>query len=233
MCPIHTLLSDFSHLFFPHICAGCGTDALHEESPVCIHCAANLPTTNFITQPDNLVEKIFWGRLPLACAASAYYFTKDSLLQHLLHLLKYKGRQDIGVFLGNLIGQQLNDTNRFSSVDGLLPLPLFKKREKKRGYNQAELLAQGISNYFNKPIFPDVVQRRLPTETQTHKSRIERWQNMEGTFEITNIEAIAGKHILLIDDVITTGATLEACGTELLASGCLTLSVLSLAYTVK
>jgi ComF family protein len=148
-----------------------------------------------------------------------------------MHRFKYKGDKDLGLFLGRLIGYQLNKTNRFLQIDALIPLPLFPSKERKRGYNQATLLCEGISEILQKPVLQNVVIRTMHTESQTKKTRLERWQNMEGRFQLINEERIRGKHVLLVDDVITTGATLEACGHELLKATDVQLSIATLCFS--
>ncbi len=152
-------------------------------------------------------------------------------MQHLMHRFKYRGNKELGVYLGKQMGYALAATNRFSRVDALVPLPLFSKKEKKRGYNQAAVLCDGIAEVMQKPVFNDVVIRTVHTESQTKKSRVERWKNMEGRFQLKNPDAINGKHILLVDDVMTTGATLEACGLELIKQPDVRLSVATLCFS--
>jgi len=231
MLTVKSILHNFSHLFFPHICAGCGSDLLDIDSPVCLRCINQLPVTNFHTYAGNPVEKHFWGRLDIQSASSYCYFTQSSMIQRLLHQLKYKGNREIGYFLGQLMGRTLLSSDRFAGVDALVPLPLYALREKKRGYNQATVLCDGMSASMNIPVLKNAVCRLTATETQTHKTRVERWQNMQERFHVNNPAAIQGKHVLLVDDVITTGATLEACGQELLKY-CSKLSIITLASTV-
>jgi ComF family protein len=222
----------FLHLLFPHICVGCGTDIVSEKSTLCMRCVAALPETNFELHPHNPVEKTFWGRLPLINAAAQFYFTKESLMQHLMHQLKYKGNKELGRQLGRIMGEQLKKSGRFT-VDALIPLPLFPAKERKRGYNQATILCEGIAEILQVPILDKAIIRPQHTETQTKKGRIERWKNMEGKFVLTTPAAIQDKHILLVDDVITTGATLEACGTELLKGENVQLSLASLCVAMR
>lgn len=191
-----------------------------------------MPRTNFHLYANNPVEKYFWGRLPINHAAAVCHFTTGSLVQRLLHQLKYKGNRDIGAFLGKMMGRSLSETDRFSDVDVLVPLPLFAAREKKRGYNQSEILCNGMSSILKWPVDNRSVVRLTSTETQTHKTRTDRWSNMEGRFQVAGPAALEGKHVLLIDDVITTGATLEACGQEILKVSRTKLSIATLAYTV-
>jgi ComF family protein len=232
MINLKSSLNDFLHLFFPHICTGCGSDVIDDKEQLCLKCFSELPSTDFFNHPDNPVEQTFYGRLAVRNAAAGYFFTKESLLQHLLIQLKYRNNKDIGFYLGKLLGRMLLESDRFSEVDALIPLPLNPKREKKRGYNQATALCDGISEVWNKPVIEKVVVRKVFTETQTHKGRISRWQNMDGVFEVTDAASIQGKHLLLVDDVITTGATLEACGNEILKVPGTTLSIATLAYTI-
>ncbi|HJU45392.1 MAG TPA: ComF family protein [Chitinophagaceae bacterium] len=222
----HALL----HLFFPHVCIGCGSDIVSRETLLCLRCLNDLPETNFHAHEDNPVEKIFWGRLSIHAATSQFYFTKGSLIQHLMHQLKYRGNKELGLQLGKLMGSYLKDTERFNDVQALVPLPLHPSRERHRGYNQSVVICNGLAEAMGIPILKNIVIRTHNTETQTKKNRIERWQNIEGKFELKRSDAIAGKHVLLVDDVITTGATLEACGSELMKAGCSSVSVATLCY---
>jgi ComF family protein len=154
-------------------------------------------------------------------------------MQHLMHGLKYKGNKELGLYLGRLIGHALENTNRFRYVDALIPLPLFPSKERKRGYNQATILCEGMAEVLAKPILNNVIIRTTHTDSQTQKNRVQRWANMEGRFELVNAEAINGKHILLVDDVITTGATLEACGAELMEAGNIQLSLATLCFSSR
>jgi ComF family protein len=231
MPKIQSSLADFVHLFFPHVCTGCGSDILDNHHQLCLRCLSELPSTNFFSQPGNPVEKKFYGQLPIRNGGAGYFFTKDSLLETLIYELKYKGNKDIGFYLGQLLAKFLVDNNGFNEVDVLIPLPLNARREKKRGYNQATALCNGIASVWKKPVLDKTVIRKVNTETQTHRGRITRWENMEGVFAVANASAIQNKHILLVDDVITTGASLEACGSEILKVPGTTLSIATLAYT--
>jgi len=215
------------HLFFPHICTGCGNDILTEQTVLCMRCMEAMPETNFELHPGNPVEKIFWGRLPLLGATAQFYFTKESLMQHLMHQFKYKNNKDLGLQLGRIMGEQLKRSGRFKA-DALVPLPLFPVKERKRGYNQAAILCEGMAGALEIPVLDRVISRPQHTETQTKKGRIERWKNIDGKFVLKNPEAIHNKHLLLVDDVVTTGATLEACGNTLLQAENVQLSIASL-----
>lgn len=226
------ILNDFAHLFFPHTCEGCGTDILDINSSLCASCLFQLPETGFINVQDNPVEKKFYGQIKIEAAGSACYFTKHSLLQHLVKQLKYKGNKDVGIFLGKQLGKQLAASERFKDVDCIVPLPLNPKKERKRGYNQAAVIADGITAIWPRPILPNAVERKIFTETQTHKDRVSRWESMQGVFALKNAEVLRGKHVLLIDDIITTGATLEACGEAILSAQSTRLSIATVAYTI-
>lgn len=215
------------HLFFPQLCPGCSNALSGEDAVLCISCAAALPETNFAAHPFNPVEKIFLGRLPLEAAAAHFYFTKESLVQRLMHEFKYRNNKELGFHLGKMMGASLAQTNRFTA-DALVPLPLNEKRERKRGFNQAEILCNGMAAVLQLPVWNDCITRPLHTDTQTRMGRTARWQNMEGRFQLSAPENISGKTLLLVDDVVTTGATLEACGVELLKAGNITLKLATL-----
>ena len=228
-----TILSPLKHLFYPHVCTGCGSDLVEDDNLLCLQCINDLPHTNFAMHANNIVEKIFWGRLALSAGTSEFYFTKGTLIQKLIHEFKYKSNIEVGLYLGTMMGNSLLGSNRFSTIDALVPLPLFADKEFKRGYNQATILCNGMSIVMNVPVMKDTVVRKRFTETQTKKHRSERWQNVEGSFEINNPQELCNKNILLVDDVVTTGATLEACGTEILNIEETKLSIATLAYASK
>ncbi|MBN8836715.1 MAG: ComF family protein [Sphingobacteriia bacterium] len=229
---IVSALKDFSHLLFPHHCEGCGTDVVDTNQLLCIKCIQSLPETNFFNSPGNPVEKIFYGRTKIQHAGASFYFTKDSLLQHLLIQLKYRNNKEAGIALGKLTGLFLKDAERFSGIDALVPLPLNPKKEARRGYNQATVICNGITSVISKPVIPDAVERVLFTETQTKQDRLHRWQNMQHVFSIKNPKLLKDKHVLLVDDVVTTGATLEACASVIsTVEGCM-VSIATTAYTI-
>ena len=223
----------FTHLFYPHICTGCGSDLLSKDNMLCARCITNLPHTNYAAYNNNPVEKIFWGRIPVAAAYSHFFFAKESLIQHLVHQLKYKGNTEIGEYLGEIMGQTIINSNRFNNIDALIPLPLYPDKERKRGYNQAAILCNGMSKVMGVPVISNNLLRQRFTETQTKKHRIERWENVEGSFVLKNPESLKGKHILLVDDVVTTGATLEASGSVLLKAENITLSIATLTTATR
>jgi ComF family protein len=218
----------FFHLLYPHNCIGCGSDVISDENFLCLRCIDDLPYTHYELHPGNPVEKKFWGRIPITAAMSEFYFSKKSLVQNFIHELKYNGNKDVAHYFGNLMGKSLSESNRFS-IDAIVPLPLFEKKEKMRGYNQAEILCNGISEILHKPVIRKNVIRKVHTDTQTKKHRTERWKNVEKTFQVLNESLLEEKSILLVDDVITTGATIEACGTEILKIKNVKLHIASLA----
>lgn len=230
---LKNIFSNATHLFYPHICTGCGSDLLEENNLLCLRCIHDLPHTNFANFENNPVEKHFWGRIPVVAGHSEFYFSKEFLIQHLIHQLKYKGDTAIGFYLGELMGKTMLNSSRFSSVDALIPLPLYTDKEHKRGYNQAAIICNGISSVMNVPVLNGHVIRQHATETQTRKHRTERWENVKGSFKVANKNALLNKHLLLVDDVITTGATLEACGNAILETQSVKLSIATLAYAAK
>ncbi len=221
------------HLLYPHVCTGCGSDLLDEDNLLCLKCIHDLPHTNFANLANNPVEKYFWGRIPLQAAYSQFYFSKEFLIQHLIHQLKYKGDTKIGFYLGELMGKTILKADRFKNIDALIPLPLYAEKEHKRGYNQAAVICDGMSSVMNVPVYNMYVIRQHATETQTRKHRTERWENVKDSFKVVKEKELAGKHLLLVDDVVTTGATLEACGSVILQTVGTTLSIATLAYAPK
>lgn len=228
MINTHKLFNDFLHLLYPHNCAGCGSDLLGNDQQICMHCYTNLPETNFAAHANNPIEKIFYGRLPIAHATAGYYFQKESVLQRLVHQLKYKGNKEVGWQLGKWLGLQLQNSNRFGDIEALVPLPLFPDKEKRRGYNQSTILCEGMAEVLQLPVLGYAITRKRYTDTQTKKGRNDRWTNVDNSFAIANAELLTHKHVLLVDDVITTGATLEACGNALKNIEGLTVSIAAL-----
>ncbi len=204
-------IGDFFSLVFPRICAACGNSLWKHEDTICHSCEFHLPKTNFHFSDENPVTKIFWGRADLVSGAAFLYFNKGNKVQLLVHQLKYNGRKDIGVFLGTLYGQTLKYAPSFNSADVIVPVPLHKKKYMKRGYNQSEQFGMGLSSVMSIPLNRHLLVRTKATETQTRKSRFSRYQNVREIFLVNQPENWRGKHLLLVDDVITTGATLESC----------------------
>ncbi|HBX52600.1 MAG: amidophosphoribosyltransferase [Bacteroidetes bacterium GWF2_33_38] len=225
-------LSDFFDLFYPKVCASCGKNLITEENVICLECLYNIPKTNYYKEKENLVERLFWGRVELEHAASYFHFTKGSIFQKLIHKLKYNGKKEIGVELGKLLGETLRKSEFYDSVDIIVPVPLHPKRQRKRGYNQSKCIADGMSVIMNIPIDESNLIRTKATETQTKKSRIARWENVDNIFQLKNPEKYENKHILLVDDVVTTGATLEACAHGILTAKNAKVSIAVLASAI-
>jgi ComF family protein len=227
---LHHWFSDLAGLFFPQSCAVCGRTLRQQEEILCTTCSYKLPRTGFHLSAENPVKDIFSGRLPLAAGTAFLFFSKGGEAQQLIHQLKYKGRRDIGNYLGRLFGAQLMESDFFREVDVLVPVPLHPRKEFLRGYNQSRLVAEGMASQMSAVVMPDVLYRTKHSDSQTKKSRYERWENVKDIFALKNGSRLENKHVLLVDDVITTGATLEACGNVLLQVPGIRLSVASLAY---
>ena len=206
----------FIHLFYPDLCEGCSKPLVQGEDVLCLPCALELPETGYHDFPENETVMRFAGRFPFRHATTYAYFTVDGLLQHLLHRLKYQGRKEVGVFLGRMFAQSLAGCQWIPTVDAIVPVPLHRRRLQERGYNQSALIAQAMGKQLGIPVVEDGLLRTRKTESQTRKTRTERLKNMENAFSL-NPAALAGyPHVLLLDDVLTTGATLEACALALL-----------------
>jgi ComF family protein len=224
---------DLISLVYPEICAACGKPLYKHENLICNYCKVKLPFTNFHLQNENPIEKVFWGRVSIEKAGAFLYFHKGNRVQQLMHNFKYKGKKEIGVLMGSIYGHELNKSNIFFDADMIIPVPLHPNKLKKRGYNQSECIAQGISSSTKIPIKNNILVRTIASSTQTKKNRFERWQNVETIFNVEDPGLIAHKHIILVDDVITTGATVEACTHTLLKAAPCRVSFLALACTYK
>ena len=231
-----SLLKDLTHglvhLFYPRLCEGCTKPLLATEEVLCISCELEIPETNYHDTPGNETELRFAGRIPFSHASSFAYFTDDGLLQHLVHGLKYKNKKGNGYYLGKRFGQSLLTTDWVSSIDIIIPVPLHPAKEAKRGYNQSMLIAEGMSEALHKHASDKILLRIRDTESQTRKTRAERVDNMAGAFKVRENSGLAGKHILICDDVLTTGATLEACALALMTHDTLKISIVTIGITV-
>ena len=204
------LLDDFISLFFPRTCYACGNSLFQNEKIICTSCLLHLPKTNYHKIRKNPVSKVFWGRVNLTTATSMYFYRKGGKVQHLIHQLKYKGHKEIGTFLGQIYGSQLMDIEIYKDIDLIIPIPLHHSKLKKRGFNQAECFARGLAEAMQKKIDVKSLVRQVATSTQTKKTRYRRWENVSDIFKVASPDNISGKKILVVDDVITTGATMEA-----------------------
>ncbi|MBE2206551.1 MAG: ComF family protein [Saprospiraceae bacterium] len=222
-------LHDFSGLFYPRLCLACAERQPPQNSLICQTCQAGLPRTDLHLHQDNAFTQRFWGRVPVYSGGAMFHFVKGGKTQKLLHRLKYEGKPQIGVELGKWYGRELKQSPWFADVQAIVPVPLHPRKERLRGYNQSDTIARGLSEGMKTPWYKEGLRRREFTETQTKKSRMERFGNVEEVFEVGNPAALAGKHILLVDDVMTTGATLEACARVLLTLPDLRISMATLA----
>lgn len=224
------MLNDFISLIYPKNCASCGNSLFKHEECLCTFCRYHLPKTNFHLQAGNPVEKLFWGRADLVSATAYYAFGKGGKVQHLIHQLKYNGKKEIGLAVGKLYGHELKQSGKYETVDTIIPVPLHDKKKKKRGYNQSEYFAEGLSKSLNVSTDTTTLIRANESETQTKKSRFSRWQNVESIFHVAEPGKLENKHILLVDDVVTTGSTLEACALTLLKIPNVKVSVAAIAF---
>ncbi len=222
--------NDLLELFFPELCITCGNRLVSQENYLCIDCWHDLPVSNFHHEPENKVAQMFWGRVKIEFATSFFQYRKGSRYQQLIHFIKYKGLKELGMETGKRFGHVLSESVDFHSVDLIVPVPLHPKKLRKRGYNQSEWIARGIAESMQREMITGNLFRIVHTSTQTKKNRFERWQNVEGIFGIHKPEQFTGKHILLVDDVITTGSTLEACAVQLLKAGNTKISIATLAF---
>ena len=228
-----SLFRDFLGLVFPEVCAACGSPLVLNENMICTSCLLHLPRAHFSKERDNPVSQVFWGKLDVYSATALFFFKKGSGVQHLLHQLKYKGNREIGIYLGSLLGDELMASELFSKVEAVVPVPLHPRKQRKRGYNQSEVIAEGICRSLMATMDTKTLIRVHYSDTQTKKSRYRRWENVKDIFSITSEMYLEGKHVLLVDDVLTTGSTMEACATALLTIPKLTLSVACIAFASR
>lgn len=216
-------------LLFPRRCPVCGGALAEGEALMCRVCDAELPRTGFHRWLGNTAEQMFWGKFEVGHVSCLYYYRKKSPYAQLVHLLKYGGRKDLGLILGRRMAEEVAESGFFVGIDLIIPVPLHEAKHRSRGYNQSELLAIGVQQVTGIPVDTSAVVRTKHTETQTRKSRGERWENVDGIFRVEHPERYAGKHLLLVDDVLTTGATTTACADAFAAVPGVRFSVLTLA----
>lgn len=204
------IFHDFIALFYPNLCIGCERNLYRNEKQLCLNCLTQLPRTNYHRTKDNAIEKRFYGKVEIRYASIFLYFEKEIITQKLLHEIKYRGKKELGEQLGALFGSQLINSH-LNEIDAIVPVPLHPNKFRIRGYNQSEWIAKGIAKTMKKPLINNILKRIIENPTQTKKGVYERWENTNGIFESENIDLIENKHLLLVDDVLTTGSTLEAC----------------------
>lgn len=223
------LLRDFVSLIFPDYCLACDASLVKGENLICTRCMLQMPQTNYHLDDNNPLKNRLSGRIPLVHAMAMFKFSKSGRVQSVLHALKYRNEPGLGIMLGNVYGERLLSANVAGDLDLIIPVPLHVSRKRKRGYNQSAMFAEGLSQKLNIPFSDLLVERKTKTESQTRKTKLKRWQNVTDVFHVTAPGAIKNKSILLVDDVVTTGATLEACGNDLIGAGCASLSIACIA----
>ncbi|QNF32682.1 ComF family protein [Adhaeribacter swui] len=231
LAPIKNIFADFISLLYPQACLACQELLKHGEKAICTDCRINLPYTNshLAANPENELLQRFYNKVPIKYAFAYLYFTRSGRVQRLLHALKYQGHEEVGEILGNWYGADLKESNYHQQFDLITPVPLHKQKLKIRGYNQSDSFAKGLGQILEVSWQSDVLKRTANTSTQTKKTRLERWQNVGELFQVVNPATIQNKRILLVDDVMTTGATLEACALVLLDAGAQEVSVAAIA----
>lgn len=230
MLLVKQLLTDFFNLLFPELCSACNTQLFQGERLMCTQCIYDLPFTDFHRYAENPVAKLFWGRIPCHAAMAMLYFRKGTKVQNLIHQLKYKGQTDLGFELGRMLGERLLLSADYTKADLIIPVPLHPRKLRSRGYNQSKSIADGIASVLQLPVNTAQLIRKVQTDTQTRKTRFDRSENMKAVFNVFAPLNLKDKHIILVDDVITTGATLESCGQVLLDCDISKLSIAALAY---
>ncbi len=225
MGKLQTIWNDFLQVIFPDLCLACESKPKSPSALFCSDCLFNLPLTDHFTQVDNAVTKHFFGRVDIVHGAALYYMTDDSHMHNVIHKLKYGDRTEIGIELGELIGKMIKKSPLFAPVSVIIPVPLTSRKKYKRGYNQCSYIAQGISNVLNVYQNDNIVHKIRETPSQTGLSRYERVQNVADVFEIMKPDKIRNQHILVVDDVVTTGATLESLCIAILAAGASSVSI--------
>ena len=221
------------NLIYPSNCEACGDELLGNEKIICVSCWHLMPRTMYHLQANNPVVQKFTGRIPVQFGTSMYYFNKDTRVQHVLHALKYKNKKEVGIQLGQRVGNELINSPPVKDIDLIIPIPLSKQKLRKRGYNQSDCIASGMSERLHIPIDTTSVIRRKNTQSQTTMTVGERIDNVKNAFEVIQVNALVKKHILLLDDVLTTGATLESCAKEILKLPGTRISILTLACAIE
>ena len=218
-------------LISPRLCVVCGQRLTVSEEIICSMCNLHLPRTGFHKDPyENEMAKLFWHQIPIERATALFYYEAHSETANILYELKYKNHPEVGEVMGRLMARELQPSGFFDGIDGIVPIPLARKRLRQRGYNQSLEIARGVSEITGLPIFNKVARRNAFEGSQTSKGRWERNENVEGVFEVKDVSAIQDKHLLIIDDVVTTGATVIACAKELCKGGHVKVSVISLGF---
>jgi ComF family protein len=226
------LFKDFLALFYPRTCNACGKTLVSDEECICTFCQYHLPKTQLHLEQENKLTQVFWGRVSIVTGTALYYYQKGGKVQHLIHQFKYRGKTDVGEHLGEVLGRSLRDTPLYSPLHMVVPIPLHPAKKHKRGFNQSEVFGRGIARAMDIPLVTDALLRVTATTTQTRKARFRRWENVESVFHVARPQALENKNILLVDDVVTTGSTLEASAQKLLAVPGTRIWIATIAMTV-
>ncbi|TYZ11430.1 ComF family protein [Hymenobacter lutimineralis] len=230
--PLPSVVDDFITLLFPRQCLGCSGVLARGEAFICTDCRAQLPYTDYhrLPEAENPLARRFWGKVPVQHALSYLRFLRRGRVQHLLHQLKYQNQPEVGRVLGHWYGHELaQHTSLSTDLDLIVPVPLHPRKLAKRGYNQSDSFAEGLAESLQRPWQAEALRRVEHTSSQTRKNRMQRWENVAEVFEVVNPAEVTGKHVLVVDDVLTTGATLEACALVVLAAGARTVSIATIA----
>lgn len=230
MNPFWDYLDGFVGLIYPDLCVACDTRLVLQEKYICMNCLKDIPLTNFQNAKGNKIEQLFWGRIEVERATAYFSYKKGSRYQKVIHDIKYRGMKELGFEMGRRFGFILNESPDFKTIDCIVPVPLHPKKQKLRGYNQSYWIATGMGQSMDKPVISENLHRKIYTVTQTRKSKFERWQNVEGIFGVADPLEFFQKHVLLVDDVVTTGSTLEACIFALQQVEAKSVSIATLAY---
>jgi ComF family protein len=228
-----SLYKGLLQLFYPELCVACQYELPAGDSCFCMRCRLKLSPSDMYRLPENEFTERFWGRLALTGGAAMYYFTRKSPIQRALHRLKYKNQPDIGLKLGREFGRLLLQAPHFQNIDYIVPIPLHPKKERMRGYNQSAMFAQGLAESLGAVHLPRALARNTQTATQTRKKRMDRFSNVETVFCVRQASLLESRHILLVDDVLTTGATLEMCAQTLQQVPGIQLSMATIAIAMK
>jgi ComF family protein len=230
---ISQVLNDLISLVYPNLCYTCDGYLSREEDMICSKCLYQLPLTNYHKDENNEVAKLFWGRIHMSGATSLFFFHKGTKYQKMMHEFKYRGKKKIGYLLGKYFASQLTDTGWGKDVDAIVPVPLHPKKERKRGYNQSAQIAYGMAEILNTPVDENILIRHTFSSTQTKMNKEERWENVKSIFSCPQKQNLPYSHILIVDDIVTTGATIEACANELTKAGAEKISVATLAFSAQ
>ena len=222
---------DILNLFFPDLCNCCEEQLVKNESLICLKCRFDLPLAEVSDVKDNFVEKTFYGRVPIEFGTTLFFYKQKGIVQKLIYQLKYKNKEELGAMFGQWFGNELATCNRLPKIDFVIPVPLHKRKRKSRGYNQVTKFGQEIAKCINAEFNEGILQSISISETQSKKQRLDRWKNVKEKFHLSDTKIFKNKRVLLVDDIITTGATLEACTIELQKSEGIKISIAAIAFT--